>query len=109
VAENCLGNQSSASLLLDGTVSVEEVEMVVVDDITLYPNPSKGQFTLSTPSLKEDAVLEVYSMEGRLVYQKNIPANTKQTFIDLQQPSAGLYAVRLLAGNKLSSMKIIVN
>jgi hypothetical protein len=32
-----------------------------------------------------------------------------QTFIDLQQPSAGLYAVRLLAGNKLSSMKIIVN
>jgi hypothetical protein len=83
--------------------------MVAVDDITLYPNPSKGQFTLSTPSLKEDAVLEVYSMEGRLVYQKNIPANTKQTFIDLQQPSAGLYAVRLLAGNKLSSMKIIVN
>ena len=83
--------------------------MVVVDDITLYPNPSKGQFTLSTPSLKEDAILEVYSMEGRLVYQKNIPANTNQTFIDLQQPSAGLYAVRLLAGNKLSSMKIIVN
>jgi hypothetical protein len=109
VAENCLGNQSSASLLLDGSVSEEEVEMVVVDDITLYPNPSKGQFTLSTPSLKEDAILEVYSMEGRLVYQKNIPANTNQTFIDLQQPSAGLYAVRLLAGNKLSSMKIIVN
>lgn len=109
VAENCLGNQSSASLILNGTVSVEEEEMVVVDDITLYPNPSKGQFTLSTPSLKEDAILEVYSMEGRLVYQKNIPANTNQTFIDLQQPSAGLYAVRLLAGNKLSSMKIIVN
>jgi hypothetical protein len=109
VAENCLGNQSSASLLLDGTVSVEEVEMVVMDDITLYPNPSKGQFTLSTLSLKEDAVVEVYSMEGRLVYQKNIPASTKQTFIDLQQPSPGLYAVRLLAGNKLNSMKIIVN
>jgi hypothetical protein len=109
VAENCLGNQSSASLLLDGTVSVEEVEMVVMDDITLYPNPSKGQFTLSTLSLKEDAVVEVYSMEGRLVYQTNIPASTKQTFIDLQQPSPGLYAVRLLSGNKLSSMKIIVN
>jgi hypothetical protein len=109
VAENCLGNQSSASLLLDGTVSVEEVEMVVVDDITLYPNPSKGQFTLSTPSLKEDAILEIYSMEGRLVYQTNIPANTMQTFIDLQQPSAGLYAVRFLAGNKQSIMKIIVN
>ena len=109
VAENCLSNQSSASLLLDGTVSVEEEEMVVVDGITLYPNPSKGQFTLSTPSLKEDAILEVYSMEGRLVYQTTILANTNQTFIDLQQPSAGLYAVRLLAGNKLSSMKIIVN
>ena len=109
VAENCLGNQSSASLLLDGTVSVEEEEMVVLDGITLYPNPSQGQFTLSTPTLGEDAVLEIYSMEGLLVYQTTIPANTNQTFIDLQQPSAGLYAVRLLAGNKLSSMKIIVN
>ena len=109
VAENCLGNQSSASLLLDGTVSVEEEEMVVLDGITLYPNPSQGQFTLSTPTLGEDAVLEIYSMEGLLVYQTTIPANTDQTFIDLQQPSAGLYAVRLLAGNKLSSMKIIVN
>jgi hypothetical protein len=48
-------------------------------------------------------------MEVRLVYQTIIPANTKHTFIDIQQPSAGLYAVRLLAGNKLSSMKIIVN
>ena len=57
VAENCLGSQSSASLILVDAVSVEEEEMVVVDDITLYPNPSKGQFTLSTPSLKEDAVL----------------------------------------------------
>ena len=80
-----------------------------MDGITLYPNPSKGQFTLSTPSLKEDAILEVYSMEGRLVNQKNLPANTNQTFIDLQQPSAGLYAVRLLARNKLSMMKIIVS
>jgi hypothetical protein len=109
VAENCLGSETSASIILVDAVSVEEEEMVVVDGITLYPNPSKGQFTLSTPSLKEDAVLEIYSMEGRLVYQTNIPANTNQTFIDLQQPSAGLYAVRLLAGNKLSSMKIIVN
>jgi hypothetical protein len=81
----------------------------VVDDITLYPNPSNGQFTLSTPSLKEDAKLEIYSMEGRLVYQTSIPANTMQTFIDLQQPSAGLYAVRFLAGNKQSMKKIIVN
>ena len=108
-AETCLGNQSSTSLAVDVVVSVIEEEMVVVDGITLYPNPSKGQFTLSTPSLKEDAILEVYSMEGRLVNQKNLPANTNQTFIDLQQPSAGLYAVRLLARNKLSMMKIIVS
>jgi hypothetical protein len=75
----------------------------------LYPNPSTGQFTLSTPSLKEDAVMKVYSMEGRLVYQTTIPANTNQTFIDLQKPSAGLYAVQLLTGHKLKIMKIIVN
>ena len=80
----------------------------VLEDISVYPNPSNGQFILNTPSLEMDAILEVYFTEGRLVYQTIIPAHTNQTSIDLQQPAAGLYQVRVVAGGEVRSLKVVV-
>ncbi|MFM9027832.1 MAG: T9SS type A sorting domain-containing protein, partial [Bacteroidota bacterium] len=69
---------------------------------------SNGQFILNTPSLELDAILEVYSTDGRLVYQKNIPSNTTQMLIDLQQPAAGLYQVRVVVGEEVRSVKVVI-
>jgi hypothetical protein len=77
-------------------------------DISVYPNPSNGQFTISTPSLQTDAMLEVYSTDGRLVYQQTIPSTTTETSIDLQHPAAGLYQVRVVAGEDVLNLKVIV-
>jgi hypothetical protein len=77
-------------------------------DISVYPNPSNGQFTVSTPSLQTDATLEVYSTDGRLVYQQTIPSTTTETSIDLQHPAAGLYQVRVVEGEVVQNLKVIV-
>jgi hypothetical protein len=77
-------------------------------DISVFPNPSNGQFTISTPSLQTEATLEVYSTDGRLVYQKSIPSTTTETSIDLQQPATGLYQVRVVAGEVVQNLKVIV-
>jgi len=77
--------------------------------ISIHPNPSNGLFTISLPSFEMEATLEVYSTDGRLVYQKNIPSNTTQMLIDLQQPAAGLYQVRVVVGEEVRSVKVVVN
>ncbi|MFM9051063.1 MAG: T9SS type A sorting domain-containing protein, partial [Bacteroidota bacterium] len=110
-ASNCRGNGSSATMMLNASTpspSRPRLSQSVLEDISVYPNPSNGQFILNTPSLELDAILEVYSTDGRLVYQKNIPSNTTQMLIDLQQPAAGLYQVRVVVGEEVRSVKVVV-
>jgi len=43
-----------------------------------------------------------------LVYQQTIPFTTTETSIDLQHPAAGLYQVRIVAGEDVLNLKVIV-
>jgi hypothetical protein len=113
VASNCKGNGARGNLPLSGNggnlgVIFARSAFSQPADISVYPNPSNGQFTVGTPSLQIDATLEVYSTDGRLVYQQTIPSNTTQTTIDLQHPAAGLYQVRVVAGDEVESLKVVV-
>jgi hypothetical protein len=109
-ASNCKGNGSSATITLKASNASSigpRLSAPALENISVYPNPSNGQFTLSMPSVETDATLEVYSTEGRLVYKQTIPDNTTQTPIELNQP-AGLYQVRMVAGDEVMRTKVVV-
>ena len=116
VASNCKGNGARGNLPLSkngGNLGAGYIYPRIAStqpaDISVYPNPSNGQFTISTPSLQTDATLEVYSTDGRLVYQQTIPSTTTETTIELQQPATGLYQVRIIAGGEVRMSKVVVN
>jgi hypothetical protein len=113
VASNCKGNGARGNLPLSsngGNLGAMIARMAFFQpaDISAYPNPSNGQFTVSTPSLQTDATLEVYSTDGRLVYQQTIPSTATETTIDLRHPAAGLYQVRVIEGQVVQNLKVIV-
>jgi hypothetical protein len=117
VASNCRGNGARGNLPLNnnnnnnggnlGGIVFMRNATTPAADISVYPNPSNGQFTISTPSLKNDATLAVYSTDGRLVYKKIIPANTTTSSIDLRNNASGLYQVRILEGDKRRIVKVV--
>jgi len=74
----------------------------------VQPNPSNGSFTVMTPSLPNEAALEIYAMDGRLVHAQVIQASTALTELSIEQPSAGLYMLRLRIGKDVVSLKVIV-
>jgi hypothetical protein len=74
----------------------------------VQPNPSNGTFTVMTPSLPNEAALEIYAMDGRLVHTQVIPASTALTELSIDQPAAGLYMLRLHIGKDVVSLKVIV-
>jgi hypothetical protein len=74
----------------------------------VQPNPSNGSFTVMTPSLPNEAALEIYAMDGRLVHAQVIPASTALTELSIDQPAAGLYMLRLHIGKDVVSLKVIV-
>jgi hypothetical protein len=110
-ASNCFGNGSSKTIALrinNGSSSSPRLALLTAGDISVFPNPSNGHFTLTIPSLEADAKVEVYSAEGRLVLKQSIPANTEQTAIDLQRPAAGLYQLLLVGGEEIIRTKVVV-
>jgi hypothetical protein len=74
----------------------------------VQPNPNNGSFTVMTPSLPRESTLEVYAMDGRLLHSQVISASTAVTELAIEQPTAGLYMLRLLMGMEVLSLKVIV-
>ena len=73
-------------------VSVEDVS---INQLSIYPNPSNGNFNIQIPTTGSDNMsLEVFDMLGNLVHQQSITSQS-QASIDLKSASDGTYLVRL--------------
>ena len=83
--------------------------------LTLWPNPTAGpvEVKIALPGIgpTEGALrLVVTSLDGRLVQERNLPAERdQQVRLDLEQDAAGLYSVHLLEGGRwLAGVKVVV-
>lgn len=86
---------------LSPTVGVDEVENN--SSITIFPNPTKGVFTINF-SQKIDEV-EVFNTLGQAVYNKKTTFNS--TTIDLTPFPKGIYLVQIKTNNKVVTKKMI--
>ncbi|WP_281612564.1 MBG domain-containing protein [Flammeovirga sp. SubArs3] len=94
---------------LDTLVIFEEVaEPTAIDDTTfgvsVYPNPSNGQFTVSLNDVNE-AELSVINLSGVAVYTSHV---VQQSVVDLQNVVSGVYIVKLVSGDQVSTSKIYI-
>jgi hypothetical protein len=67
------------------------------DEITVYPNPVKTQFTLNSGSV-EAAQVSVFDIQGKLLIQSNVKFSGTKTF-DVSQLSQGVYFVTVVSTN----------
>jgi hypothetical protein len=95
----------------------EKEKALVVDqadqDITIYPNPSNGVFTISLANMKaKRADLRIINVIGNEIYHEVITRENAQltTTIDLSRysKSKGLYYVKLETDNFSVVRRIIV-
>jgi hypothetical protein len=108
VASNCRGTGSHATTRLQTRQLVRTVEDASDIAFKVFPNPNTGVFNVLTPSLEQEAVLEVYSMDGRQVGSWVIPAHTTQQQIDLDNAAPGIYQVRYNCGIEAKCVKVVV-
>lgn len=73
--------------------------------LTLYPNPTKGQFHLRANSPMEQ--IRVYNMLGELVKVEASPG--KQAVLDLSEFPKGVYTARALIEGQMLSTKVVKN
>ncbi|PHR36685.1 MAG: hypothetical protein COA38_01275 [Fluviicola sp.] len=84
-------------------VGIEEPEF---ENLTIHPNPSKGEFMLSIGTEFSHAEIEILDLSGRIVLD-NVELNASETKIELMQP-AGIYLLHLKVDGQETVKRIVV-
>ena len=94
-----------------GTVGTQEV--IANNSVSLFPNPTQTGATLSYEVAEGAAVeIAIYDVNGRLVAQTaaaSSSAGLQQAYINTQGFTAGLYLVRLTAGEQVVTQRLTVS
>lgn len=74
--------------------------------LSIYPNPSNGEFTVNVNVLSENMLMEIYNVIGKLVYSKQLTSSSSN--VNLNNHANGIYMIRILDNkNQVSVSKII--
>jgi hypothetical protein len=107
VTSNGCTSAASAGTTING-VGIEELNVYA---LSIYPNPSNGEFNVSfTAAVTETYTLKVYDEAGKLVFDAQIE-NQNGTYVkqvQLGKVASGIYTVRLSNGSIESNRKVIV-
>ena len=84
-----------------GVVYIPEAE-----DISIFPNPTGGEFTVVSPGSSVDAIL-VYNTVGQLVVRQS--ANGQRETVDMKNNSNGIYYCEVKVRGETLRKKIIIS
>lgn len=94
---------------------IEYSEVVSVfkdsDGISIVPNPGSGIFSITFNSEPHEKInLEIIGSTGIIVYQESFESTGEVTVreIDLRNQTNGVYTIRIFAGDKIYSEKLII-
>lgn len=103
-------NEWSVELCSTSSTIVLSNEEFTLENFVLYPNPNKGDFSLSFSSTSgENIDINVYDIAGRLVQTKNY--NATATFnenISLNNVSTGMYLITVTDQDRTVTKKLII-
>lgn len=88
-------------------VGVEEQEKANTK-YTLFPNPSKGIVNIQLSSNHSVEIIEVYSIQGKLITFEVISNQENLLSIDLSDQSKGVYFLRFISTDEIVSQRIVI-
>lgn len=91
-------------LITEGTAVTSITEGEVSGSISVYPNPSKGLFTVTADN--EIREIQVANMMGQVVYSENV--NAVSTAVDISDLNSGIYTLKTISSDNFVSIKEIV-
>jgi membrane-associated protease RseP (regulator of RpoE activity) len=98
-----------------GTLTITFNETLNVDvqnitEVSLYPNPSKGDMTIKTPNSNILDQAQVYDILGKQVANFKNSTSNNELQMDLTHLNNGIYLVRLiLIDGSQSTKKVVIN
>lgn len=92
----------------DSPISAPATEVFQLLSVTLYPNPTEGNFTIAVNNATDEAVTLraiLSTISGAVIYDKTFTSKVEN--FDLTKEPNGIYLLRLIAGNENRVWKVI--
>ena len=104
------GSINSWSLDICSENAPASIEDLIGFNFGLYPNPTKGNFTVAMNQVESENIgVAVYDMRGRLIFEQSYANNGSfNQEIQLVNPQAGIYLVKVSDGNNQETKRLIV-
>ena len=93
------------------SVMLDEMEDLKINDISFYPNPSDGRFTVDIKTGNENLVqIKIIGPDGAVVYEKSDQQSSGEySFkVDLSQKRKGIYLLQVIQNNSSLTKRIII-
>ena len=92
------------------TVTLSNPEVLEFNNLNVYPNPNKGDFTVTLNNISQNIYVNVFDIRGRLIFKERYSSKLKSfnETISLSNVKTGMYILIIDDGNRKSTRKIIV-
>ncbi len=91
----------------DGTVALESLE---VSNLKIYPNPANDMITVKFDAVSSFSSIEILDLNGKLLNTVNVNVSgIIQEQISLESLNQGIYILKVINGDKISTERIIKN
>ena len=111
-ATDSAGNSSHCSFTLnvteETTLANDVLDDIVSRNISLFPNPSSGQFTLKNTSGLNLNSAELIDVKGALIQTIDLSAFTDVQIIDLSALNPAIYFFKVYTADGVATKKIII-
>ena len=93
------GCQNTINVEVKSSASVADLNDI---EVSIYPNPSNGQFQIITA---EQIEFQIYDMSGKVIYSDNSSGNIT---VDINYVESGMYMILLSVDGKTYQKKLII-
>ncbi len=76
-----------------------------LQELWIYPNPTKGIVRIEIPLLDSEAFIRVYDSNGKAIIQKTV--NEPSSGINLSGEPSGIYILSIRIGSNIKEWKVI--
>ncbi len=106
---NCGSDVATEDVLIQ-LVNSENI-LATAENISVFPNPSEGRYTVNIDGLKEDLTLHVIDVQGRILrtWQQPNPTSTFTKTIDITDFAEGVYFLQIQTESGIDMVKLILN
>jgi hypothetical protein len=102
-------SDGAAGFKLPAELSVKTNEILNASAIEIYPNPSKGKFTINASFDLNTSLFNLFDIGGKKVQFNTKFVSNNKTEIELSNVSAGIYFLSISSNNGSVTKKIIID